>query len=208
MKMKEISAERFKSRGFVAVGRHFRDHYINKELTFLEYHLLMWLMMSATPKTGSVSTSYAALEADFGGKYNKNSINKVMLSLKRKRYIWFRDHAGSRASFNVYIGSFLLRSGNLSDISDYFESRKSRGETLLGKSMSKEVREELLPVKKRSGQLEKTVAKANRVTTLSSEGRGCDYKNENDNENNNKNRGFPKSIRRDLEEKGVIKPRR
>lgn len=115
---------------FVGKPRSKRNDYLDGKLTHREYILLSWLYDSANPYAIAEVTLDDIAKNLFPGKWkiSTNRINKLLLSLKRKRYIWYPDRSGRRGSFRIEIGEFLVSKGLWNDISHHWEKPNVRGE--------------------------------------------------------------------------------
>jgi len=100
-----------------------KEDYFGGNLTTDEMFIFIWLQWQSNPVNGKFFTSYTNLESELNGKYSKNLINKVMLSLKSKKYIWFVAHRGSRGVVEVVTKDFPLTSGSFLNINKYFEQK-------------------------------------------------------------------------------------
>lgn len=96
---------------YVKLPRSIKTALVDGLLEFEEYALLVWLWLIANPRSGRAHVSYAGLAKDFKDRYAKNRINKFMLELKRKKWVWFASQQGRRSSFNVDIGNYPLSDG-------------------------------------------------------------------------------------------------
>lgn len=105
---------------YLRLHRYLMDDFLNHELTFDEMILLIWLQWKANPVNGTIHISYAGLVADFQNRYSKNHINKIMLSLKQKQYLWFLRQMGRRGSFIVELHYYPLSDRDFKDISHRF----------------------------------------------------------------------------------------
>lgn len=117
------------SRIFVRIYRPIiEDYRIHKKLTINEFVVLLWLYFMANPHNGLVNTSYSALSAELSGKFSTNEMNKLCLSLKSKKYIYFDRQQGRRSSFNILIDNYPLSCGAFKQVYDKGESISSRTE--------------------------------------------------------------------------------
>lgn len=112
--------------GFVRIYRTLFNDYLESKMTYDEFSLLLLLIMRANPITGIFHTSYESLVNDTKGKYKKNYINKMMLSLKEQKKIWYSKQQGRRSSFSVEIHNYPLSNGSFKDISYRFGSPPGR----------------------------------------------------------------------------------
>lgn len=117
------------SRYFVRIYRPIiEDYQIHKKLTFNEFVVLLWLYFMANPHNGLVNTSYSALSAELSGKFSTNDINKLCLSLKEKKYIYFDRQQGRRSSFNILVDNYPLSCGSFKQVYDKGQAVSSRTE--------------------------------------------------------------------------------
>lgn len=107
---------------FLQLKYSIKEDYFNGVLTFDEMILFIWLQWQSNPINGKFFTSYTSLESELGGKYTKNSINKIMLSLKAKEYVWFPEHQGSRSQIQVVTKHYPLSKGHFLRIEKYFDN--------------------------------------------------------------------------------------
>jgi len=85
---------------YVKLPRSIKTALVDGYLRFEEYSVLVWLWINANPRNGRAHVSYAGLSKDFKEKYSKNHINRLMLNLKRKKWVWYAGQQGRRSSFN------------------------------------------------------------------------------------------------------------
>lgn len=111
---------------FLRLGKRLATDVTEGKLPVLEFLLLVWLQIHANPINGTCKTSYSSLVDDLRGLLSKNCINKLMLNLKRKRYIWFPRQMGRRGSFLVEIDRYPLSNREFLDISHHFGGRNGR----------------------------------------------------------------------------------
>lgn len=120
---------------FLRLGRYIAYDYLNGKILFEEMVTLIWLQLRANPNRGKCKVSYDELAKDLHGlvknrkKDNrKNFINKIMLALKRKKYIHYTSQQGRRSSFEVLLGNYPLSCGNFTNIENVFPYSEDRSE--------------------------------------------------------------------------------
>jgi hypothetical protein len=92
-----------------------------------ERNLLYVLRAQGNPY-GFCSVDMGILARDaFNTSVDKNYINKLLLSLRSKRYIWYKNRKGRRGSFQVHLDLWLLKEGNLKTLDKHFEQDAVRG---------------------------------------------------------------------------------
>ena len=65
--------------------------------------MLVWLRMLASPYGIAVADLDSLANDCFSRGAGKNYANKILLSLKRKRYIYYEERSGRRGSFEVHL---------------------------------------------------------------------------------------------------------
>lgn len=89
------------------------------KLTPNEYELYMFVRHGGNPY-GIASVSLEGLLADFSHHdwEGKNYVNKLLLSLKRKRYLHYDDRSGRRGSFEIRFPEFATPTGGITHLHD------------------------------------------------------------------------------------------
>lgn len=124
--MKEIKLD-----NYVITPRYIKTDYFEGKLTKPERNLLLWLRVCGSPY-GIATVSMDSLSDDtFNQSVDKNYINKLLLALKRKRYVWYSDRTGRRGSFEVHMGDWILPSKHIKTLDKYFNEDGVRGENLM-----------------------------------------------------------------------------
>ena len=113
---------------YVKLPRSIKTALVDGLLEYEEYALLVWLWLIANPRSGRAHVSYAGLAKDFKDRYLKNRVNKFMLELKRKKWVWFVNQQGRRSSFNVDISEYPLSDGTFKYIEHNFQQKSGRSE--------------------------------------------------------------------------------
>lgn len=136
MKMKNNNNATNKPLGsddFLRLGRYIMHDYLDGKISYEEMIIIIWLQLCANPHIGKCKVSYDGLAKDLSGlvknrnKHNKkNFINKIMLALKRKKYISYTSQQGRRSSFEVLLGNYPLSSGDFTNIENVFLDSESR----------------------------------------------------------------------------------
>jgi hypothetical protein len=98
---------------FVPFPRQILSARKNGELTPNEYDLYMFVRHGGSPY-GVSSVSLEGLEADFSHRrWTKNYINKLLLSLKSKRFLSYPERKGRRGSFEIRLPQFATPTGGI-----------------------------------------------------------------------------------------------
>ena len=92
---------------YVTIPRYIASDFRGGKLTPRELSLYLWIRINANPYGISIVSLPELMEEPFKGK-SENSINKLLLSLRRKRYIDYKSRQGRRGSFEVHFGDWLL----------------------------------------------------------------------------------------------------
>ena len=176
---------------YVKLPRSIKTALVDGYLSFEEYSVLVWLWITANPRMGKAHVSYAGFSKDFKEKYSKNHINRLMLNLKRKKWVWFPGQQGRRSSFHVDIASYPLSNGSFIDLETRSKQKSGRSEDDTNEHLPAEAPTEV------SYALQKLESDKNALVDRfsfdsgSSLGRSPKNDNEKENKNNRSNRGRP-----------------
>ena len=95
------------------------------EINHAEYLTLLVLRSGADPY-GVASTTLESLSYEvFGNKKDKSYINRVLLSLKRQKFIWYKPRQGRSGSFGIWLDDFIKQDKQVTDLSLHFGSNHS-----------------------------------------------------------------------------------
>ena len=173
---------------YVKLPRSIKTALVDGYLSFEEYSVLVWLWINANPRIGKAHVSYAGLSKDFKEKYSKNHINRLMLNLKRKKWIWFPGQQGRRSSFHVDISNYPLSNGGFVELEKRIKQKSGRSESDIPEQTPAEVPTEVSGVRQKLESDKNALVDRFSFGSESSFGRSS--KNDNENENkNNRSRG-------------------
>ncbi len=121
------------------------------EISWDEYAVREWLWLKANPVTGKVAVNYGILAKELKGRFPHtkdlvNKLTKIMISLKKKQRLWFKEHSGGRGPVEVELQGFPLMNKRYTDISHRFQQSSSRGPAELS-SKNKDQQAELSKAK-------------------------------------------------------------
>ncbi|MDP3763549.1 MAG: hypothetical protein Q8Q92_02775, partial [bacterium] len=156
---------------YVKLPRSIKTALVDGYLKFEEYSVLIWLWINANPRNGRAQVSYAGLSKDFKDKYSKNHINRLMLNLKRKKWVWFAVQQGRRSSFHVDISNYPLSDGTFKYIEHRFEQKSGRSEDDIGEQSLAQAPEEVGDVRQKLESDKSALVKRFSFTSESSAGR-------------------------------------
>ena len=123
--------QELKLNNFVFLPRYIASDYRNGKISIPERNLWLWMRSCVSPY-GIVTVSMETLAKEtFNKPVDKNYINKILISLKSKRYIWYSDRTGRRGSFEIHMGDLMLPSKTIKTLDRYFDADGIRGEDLL-----------------------------------------------------------------------------
>ena len=176
---------------YVKLPRSIKTALVDGYLSFEEYSVLVWLWITANPRMGKAHVSYAGLSKDFKEKYSKNHINRLMLNLKRKKWIWFAVQQGRRSSFHVDIASYPLSNGGFVDIQTRSKQKFGRSESDTDTQLPAEVPTEVGDIRQKLESDKNALVDRFSFGSESSLGRSYKNDNEKENKNNRSNRGRP-----------------
>lgn len=111
---------------WIPFPRKISSDFRNGVITLSEMQVYNWLRLNANPY-GITITSLSDITIDlFKGRKSENSINKILLALKRKKCLYYKRRTGSRGSFEVRFGEFILPTGQINTLDRFFEDEESR----------------------------------------------------------------------------------
>lgn len=112
---------------YVVLPRQIVSDWRNGLISKPERNLYTWLRQNGNPYGVAVVDLELLSKEAFNNEVGKSYINKLMLSLKSKRYIWYEERAGRRGSFEVRMGDWILPTKSISTLNRYFESSSDGG---------------------------------------------------------------------------------
>lgn len=173
-----------KIRNWVNFQRDILSLYHDKAITRHEYLVYLHLRLSCNPY-GTATTSINDINNDiFGGKVSNNYVNKILLSLRSKKLIWYKDRQGVRGSFEVQFGDFILPTEQIKTLGKYFEPQQvtsdSQSETIVKSEPTPQVNN----VSQRLNVLKSELNKSFSMPKQNYQVRG--YNNDTDTQNKNK----------------------
>ena len=113
---------------YTTVPRYIPNDYRQGKLNRNEWILYIW-MRSTANMYGVGGVSIAVLHAEiFPDLKDKSSVNKMLLSLRKKKYVWFEDHQGSRSPFEVHFGDWLLPHKQIKTLDSFWKMEDGRSE--------------------------------------------------------------------------------
>jgi len=173
---------------YVKLPRSIKTALVDGYLRFEEYSILIWLWINANPRNGRAHVSYAGLSKDFKEKYSKNMINRLMLNLKRKKWVWYAGQQGRRSSFNVDISNYPLSNGTFIDLEHRSKQKSGRSESATDGQSPAEVPTEVGDVRQKLESEKSALVERFSFTSKSSLGRSSKNDNEKENKNNRSTR--------------------
>lgn len=126
---------------FVIHPRKLNRDVLDGNITREEYQVYVWLRGSANPYATAVVTISGIKQDVFGAKYSDNHINKILLSLKSKKYLYYIPRQGRRGSFEIKMVDFLLPTKKITTYEGLVSASSSRS----GDRARGEVQEEVIP---------------------------------------------------------------
>ena len=88
---------------FITIPKEYASDYRNRLITKPERGMLVWLRMLASPYGIALADLDSLANDCLSRGAGKNYANKVLLSLKWKRYIYYEERSGRRGSFEVHL---------------------------------------------------------------------------------------------------------
>ena len=117
--------------------------YRKKVISRNEYFMYLHLRLNCSPY-GVAVTSISDINNDvFGGKVSGNYVNKLLLSLRGKKLIWYQDRQGSKGSFEVNFGDFIMPNNIIRTLDKYFNPEMVTSEDSTNSPNQSEVKPEV-----------------------------------------------------------------
>jgi len=114
---------------FVPFPRKIASDVKSGKIASNEFTLYAWLRVHLNP-WGVVSVSLKALKDDIFKEVSPNYINKLLLSLLSKKYIYYHRRQGRRGSFEVEMGEIVLPNKQIKTLDKYFNPNEVRSEAI------------------------------------------------------------------------------
>lgn len=171
---------------WIAFPRKISSMYQNGDINKSEYFTILHLRLQGNPY-GKASVSLEAVRNDVFGKgtgkkgVTINYVNKILLSLRSKRLLYYKNRAGRSGTFEVSFPDFIHPDGQITDITHLYKSAYSNNEPLVINDLEAEVTAELNEESQRSEQLVNTVTKTDNYVGAKEKIRG--YNNYTDTQN-------------------------
>ena len=149
-----------KINNWINFQRDILSQYRKKVICRNEYFLYLHLRLNCSPY-GIAATSISDINNDvFGGDVSDNYVNKLLLSLRSKKLIWYQNRQGSRGSFEVHFGDFIMPNEVIRTLDKYFNPKAVTSENNTESPNRSDVRPEVIPD---SHELEKKIAEISSV---------------------------------------------
>jgi hypothetical protein len=116
-----------KPKPYNTIPRYITEDFLDKKLTRNELILYLWLRAIADIK-GFTKASIGDIRDDMFPKVDVNYVQKLLLSLRRKKYLYFENHQGRRGSFRIEFGDWLLKDKVIKSIEHRFDKSKVIGD--------------------------------------------------------------------------------
>jgi len=124
----ETQSEDNRDRSWVNLPRSIVSLYRNNVISRNEYLTYLHLRATCNPY-GICTTSIRDINNDiFGGGVSDSYANKLLLSLKGQKLVWYKRRQGVRGSFEVHFGDFIVPGGKIKTLDKYFDPKLVRSE--------------------------------------------------------------------------------
>lgn len=130
---------------FVIFPRKILQDLRNGELTPNECWVYCYIRLSGNPYGVTAINLRNIADDAFNGNVSTNYCNKLLLSLKQKRYVYYSERRGRRGSFEIQLGDWMLPNKTVKSIEHYFEQAGDRGGNTTESPIHSEVRPNLTP---------------------------------------------------------------
>ena len=168
-----------KPKSYTTTPRYIVENYFDKKLTRSEFILCLWLRSTADIN-GYTTTSVTAIRDDMFPGVEVNTVQKLLLSLRKKKYVYFPNHQGRRGSVRIESDDWLMKTKGTKSIAHHF----TQNEVMSAITPTPEAMVE--PQQKFGGQNQKFLEQkrqlSNRFSDLSRFDQITGYNNEHNNE--------------------------
>lgn len=108
-----------KPKSYTTTPRYIVEDYLDKKLTRSEFILCLWLRSTADIN-GYTTTSVTAIRDDMFPGVEVNTVQKLLLSLRKKKYVYFPNHQGRRGSIRIESDDWLMKTKGTKSIAHRF----------------------------------------------------------------------------------------
>lgn len=195
MSMKNLDKPPYNS-----VPHYIAEDFRNGELKLNEMLMLLWLRAIGNPY-GIAITSLSELKEDIFPDLKKNTVNTILLELRKKRYVFYEMRQGRKGSFNIHLNHWQMPKGGYKTLHKFFpddndqlgNQNNQEGKNNYPQANSSEASQKF------EGQNQKLMEQkrslANRFSMGGDTTEIRSYHNEHDNEKENKNELFGASFK-------------
>lgn len=122
---------------YVVVPREIATAYRQRLINRPERDVYLWMRVNANPYGIAIMTLEGIAEDVLGSSKKKNYANRILLSLKSKRWVYYEQRSGQRGSFEVHFGDWILPTrdeagkNRIKTLDPLFENAAKRKEKLV-----------------------------------------------------------------------------
>jgi len=196
--------EELKLSNYVVTPRYIASDYRNGKLTLPERNLFLWLRVCGSPYGIAIVEMEGLAKETFNNPVDKSYINKLLLSLKSKRYIWYSDRKGRRGSFDVHMGDWILPNKSIKTLDSYFGDAVVRSGEYTESVTRTEVDEELASFSQKFTEQNTVTKSSSNIQSIKELLRGYDNDTEKEKENDNESSRSLSFKKRDFSVDGFI----
>jgi len=122
---------------FIPFPRSLADDFRNRLITYRELELYVWTRLHTNMYGIAIVSVHAILE-DLPHFKSTDRITKIFRSLRRKKYIHYKERQGHRGSFNVRFGNWLNNDDKEKPFDELFGDKEVRSELFSERESSSE----------------------------------------------------------------------
>lgn len=148
-KIKNIATSKDKIENYVIMPRQIINNLHNGILTPAEFSVLCYIRLSGNPY-GVATISLENIRNDILRGTTISYCNKILLSLKSKRCIYYEPRSGRRGSFHVELGDWKLPNKLKKTLDKFFDTDTVRGYSVTITQPESEVNQNLTTNSQRS----------------------------------------------------------
>lgn len=110
---------------FIPFPRALASDLRDGKITLDEFGVYNWIRLNVDPY-GKAVMSLSDIYNDAFPNLSINYVNKILLRLKKKRYIYYENRQGRRGSFDIHVGEIRLPHGGVKTLDQFFECDDDR----------------------------------------------------------------------------------
>ncbi|OGE82403.1 MAG: hypothetical protein A3B10_02915 [Candidatus Doudnabacteria bacterium RIFCSPLOWO2_01_FULL_44_21] len=109
---------------FTMIPNETYEAFLCGEITLSEWAVLIWIYQKSNPTKGRSVVNYPDMVSQFKPLIKYDNARKILSSLRKHKWVYFKPHRGSGGAFPVYPCPLMLSSGQIQVIDRVTGERK------------------------------------------------------------------------------------